>query len=93
MMALKIGFYTGDPAKLAADCQVLHPDFFPSVPRLYNKMYSKIKDIFGAAKGCKRWLVNKAVAAKTANQEQTGTFTHGCYDKIVFKKAKALLGG
>ena len=56
-------------------------------------MYSKIKDIFGAATGCKRWLVNKAVAAKTANQNATGTFTHGCYDKIVFKKAKALLGG
>ena len=67
MMGLQIGFYTGDPAKLAADCQVLHPDFFPSVPRLYNKMYSKVKSIFDSATGCKRWLINKAVAAKTAN--------------------------
>ena len=93
MMALKIGFYTGDPAKISEDCQFLRPDFFPSVPRLYNKMYSRIKDRFADAKGCKLWLVNKAIAAKTANQTRTGTFTHGCYDKLVFKKAKALLGG
>jgi len=39
---LRIGFFSGDPTRLVEDCSVLKPDFFPSVPRLYNKIYSKI---------------------------------------------------
>ena len=39
----RIGFYSGDPARIAADCAALKPHFFPSVPRLYNKIYSKIQ--------------------------------------------------
>lgn len=39
---LSIGFYSGDPLRLVEDCSKLKPNFFPSVPRLYNKIYSKI---------------------------------------------------
>lgn len=63
------------------------------MPRLYNKIYAKIQVRLGSATGCKRWLVNKGLAAKTANYERNGTVTHGCYDKLIFKKVKALLGG
>ena len=40
---LKIGYYQGDPLKLVEDCAILKPVFFPSVPRLYTRIYSKIK--------------------------------------------------
>jgi len=46
-----------------------------------------------AATGIKRWLVNKALNAKTANYAANGRYNHGCYDALVFKKVKALLGG
>jgi len=35
----------------------------------------------------------KGIAAKTANLNRNATYTHGCYDNLVFKKMKALLGG
>ena len=38
----KIGFYGGDVLKLTDDCQTLRPTLFPSVPRLYSKIYDKI---------------------------------------------------
>lgn len=39
---LKYGFYSGDILKLMDDIQALKPTIFPSVPRLFNKMYDKI---------------------------------------------------
>ena len=38
----KIGYYGGDVLKLTDDCQALKPTLFPSVPRLYGKIYDKI---------------------------------------------------
>ena len=90
---LKIGFFCGDTLKITEDCQRLRPNFFPSVPRLYNKIYAKLNEGLSAATGCKRWLATKAVAAKTANYNANGRVTHGCWDALVFKKMSALLGG
>ena len=90
---LRIGFYTGDPARLVADCGALKPNFFPSVPRLYNKIYAALNAKFSEATGCKKWLINKGLAAKRANYATNGQITSGCYDKLIFKKAKAMLGG
>lgn len=63
----KIGYYTGNPANLMADCQELKPTVFTSVPRLYNKIYAKISGQFKEATGCKKWLIDAAMAAKSAN--------------------------
>ena len=38
-----LGYYQGNPLKLGEDCSVLQPTMFPSVPRLYNKFYARIK--------------------------------------------------
>ena len=38
----QVGFYGGNILKLTDDCQVLKPTMFPSVPRLYNKIFDKI---------------------------------------------------
>lgn len=40
------GYYQGNPLKLTEDCQVLKPTIFPSVPRLFNKIYAKLKPAF-----------------------------------------------
>jgi len=46
-----------------------------------------------AASGCKKWLLAKAMNAKTANLTRDGTVTNGCYDKMVFKNVAQVLGG
>jgi long-chain acyl-CoA synthetase len=38
----KIGYFGGDVLKLTDDCQVLKPTLFPSVPRIYNRVFDKI---------------------------------------------------
>lgn len=87
-----IGYYQGNPLKLTEDCAALKPTLFPSVPRLYNKIYSTIKQRMEEATGCKRWLIDRGFAAKTA-LAVNGVYTSGCYDALIFKKVKALLGG
>jgi long-chain acyl-CoA synthetase len=44
---MRAGFYGGDPLKLVPeDLPALRPTFFPSVPRIYNRIFGKIKDNF-----------------------------------------------
>jgi len=91
---VQIGFYGGDPLKMVAeDIPILKPTFFPSVPRLYNRIYGKIQDNIKAKKGCLGWMVQKAIATKIHALNTTGAVTHGCYDAIIFKKMKAIMGG
>jgi long-chain acyl-CoA synthetase len=90
---LKAGFFAGNVLKLTEDIAVLKPTLFPSVPRLFNRIYGKILDGTKAATGIKGWLVNKAIASKLANLKAGAGVTHGFYDKVVFKKMKAILGG
>lgn len=91
---MQTGFYGGNPLALVSeDLPALKPTLFASVPRIYNRIYGKIQDTFSAAQGCKASLINNAVAAKLANLRTTGAVTHGCWDGVVFKKVKALIGG
>jgi len=89
----KIGYYSGDPSKITADCALLKPALFPSVPRLYNRIYTTLKSKLDAQKGCSGWLARHALEAKLFYARRDGTATHSCYDKIIFKKMAALLGG
>lgn len=56
MVGCKTGFYQGDPLKLTEDLAVLKPALFPSVPRLWNRIYTKIKGTIDGLTGCKGWL-------------------------------------
>ena len=42
MCGARIGFYSGDTLKLLDDIAVLKPTLFPSVPRLFNRIYDKV---------------------------------------------------
>ena len=90
---VKCGFYSGNTLKLVEDIGILKPSVFPSVPRLYNKIYGKIKDGFGKKTGLIRWLADKAVESKLETLKSGGGLDHAFYDAIVFKKIRNLLGG
>jgi len=93
---MRVGYYQGDPLKLTDDCAQLQPTLFPSVPRLYNRIYDKIKKKFADTTGCKAWLVNNAVESKVdglAANPLRAEYDSYFYDKLVFKKVAALLGG
>jgi long-chain acyl-CoA synthetase len=93
IIGCRIGYYSGNPANISDDCVKLRPGLFPSVPRLFNRLYTGIRGTLDNMKGCKGWLARRALASKLYYTETTGAVTHGCYDKLVFKNVAARLGG
>ena len=73
--------------KLTEDLQELTPTIFPSVPRLFNRIFDKINDGARQAGGIKASMFDMAVGAKKAGLK-SGYVEHGLWDKIVFSKVK-----
>jgi len=88
-----MGFFSGDVTKIKEDCAVLQPTFFPSVPRLFNRIFGVLQEKFSEGSCLKLKLINSATTKKLANYEAGKGVTHCFYDKLVFKKIKAILGG
>ncbi|PFH50070.1 hypothetical protein AMATHDRAFT_61830 [Amanita thiersii Skay4041] len=88
----KIGYFTGDPLRLLEDAQLLRPEFFPSVPRVLNRVYQSAMTA-GNVPGLRGNIFRKAIAAKLEKLRRTGDATHPLWDKIVFRKIQAVLGG
>ncbi|KAF7311555.1 Long chain acyl-CoA synthetase 7, peroxisomal [Mycena kentingensis (nom. inval.)] len=88
----RIGFFSGDPLRLVEDSQILKPEFFPSVPRVLNRVYQAAMAAADVP-GFKGDLFRKAVSTKRDKFQETGDNTHFFWDKLVFRKLRAALGG
>ncbi|KIK63618.1 hypothetical protein GYMLUDRAFT_40677 [Collybiopsis luxurians FD-317 M1] len=88
----RIGYFSGDPLRLIEDAQILKPSLFPSVPRVLNRVYQAAM-LAGDVPGLKGTLFRKAIEAKLAKMRATGDNTHLFWDKLVFRKVQAVLGG
>lgn len=88
-----IGVFSGDIMKIREDICILKPCAFGSVPRLFNRIADLIKDKFNKTTGLMGYIIRWAVETKLKNLEKNGTFTHWFFDRLIFNKVKALLGG
>jgi long-chain acyl-CoA synthetase len=61
---VRIGYYSGNVLKITDDCAVLQPTLFPSVPRLYNRIFDKINARLEELTGVRSYLANRAVNSK-----------------------------
>ncbi|KAM8940365.1 long-chain-fatty-acid--CoA ligase 1 isoform 2-T2 [Pelodytes ibericus] len=87
----RIGFFQGDIRLLMDDLKVLQPTIFPVVPRLLNRMFDRI---FGQANTpIKRWMLEFASKRKEAELRSGIIRTDSFWDKIIFHKVQASLGG
>lgn len=83
----RIGYFTGNPLRLLEDAQILKPDFFPSVPRVLNRIYQAAM-VGGNVPGIKGKLFNKAIQTKLERLNTTGEVTHALWDRVVFRKVR-----
>jgi len=87
-----IGFYQGDSMKLMDDLVALRPTIFASVPRLYNRIYSGILNAVKMSGTLRERLFNAAFNAKK-QAIMNGKVPSPIWDKLVFNKIRARLGG
>lgn len=92
MMGGKIGFYQGDIKKLVDDMKELKPTIFCTVPRLLNRIYSKINDNLEKSSGLKRAIFKYSFAQKEKEVLQGVVRTDSIYD-FAFKQIRESLGG
>jgi len=76
---------------IVEDIQVLKPYFFPSVPRLLNRVVAGVRAKLELP-GLKGKLAQKAITDKTANL-QDGQYSHWLWDNLIFPKVRAAMGG
>lgn len=88
----RIGFYQGDTLKLLDDVAELKPTVFASVPRLYNRIFDKIRAGVAAKGGLAAVLFEKGFRSKQEYLHR-GYTKHSVWDKLIFSKVKARLGG
>lgn len=84
-MSGRIGYFTGDPLRLLEDAQILKPNFFPSVPRILNRVYQAAM-AGGNVPGVKGAIFRKALQVKLDKLHTTGESTHVLWDRLVFRK-------
>jgi long-chain acyl-CoA synthetase len=75
------------------DICVLKPTMLITVPRILNRIYTKVIEEVGKKGKCVQWMFNKGMNSKKHALNDSGKKTHGCYDKMVFKKMRAKFGG
>lgn len=88
----KIGYWRGDILGLLDDIKALKPTLFPGVPRVFDRIYSKVQ---GGLHGLKKTIYDWMFSRKKASL-LNGAHPHSASwlaDAVVFKKVKAALGG
>ncbi|KAM4576446.1 long-chain-fatty-acid--CoA ligase 1 isoform 1-T1 [Odontesthes bonariensis] len=87
----RVGFYQGDISLLMDDIKTLKPTLFPVVPRILNRIYDKIMGSVTSPLG--QALLLFAVRRKQAELSRGIVRNNSLWDKLVFNKIQASLGG
>uniref|UniRef100_A0A3Q3QCY5 Arachidonate--CoA ligase n=1 Tax=Monopterus albus TaxID=43700 RepID=A0A3Q3QCY5_MONAL len=87
----RVGFYQGDISLLMDDIKTLKPTFLPVVPRLLNRIYDKI--LGSVTSPLRRALLHYAVRRKQAELRSGVIRNNSLWDKLVFNRIHASLGG
>ena len=90
---IAIGFYGGNQAKLMEDVQELKPTFFPSMPKLFERIHDKILKSVKEKGSTTQSMFKKAIDAKIYALNKFGVYNHKLWDNMFFNQIKLTLGG
>jgi long-chain acyl-CoA synthetase len=94
--------FLSDPLRVGEAMPQVRPTVLPSVPRVYEKVYTAVKAQFDAATGVKRRLIDWAVRVgyRASAYKQRGeslprglALKHALANRLVYSKVKEKLGG
>ncbi len=97
-----IAYWERDPLKIIPNLTEVKPDYFPSVPRIFEKIYTAATGEIEKTGGIKKLVFNWAIGVGTKVRrkeragEPLGWLLHKQYeiaDKQVLSKIRALFGG
>jgi long-chain acyl-CoA synthetase len=93
-----LSFWSGDPKRLLDDLAQARPDYFPSVPRLFEKIHARALATAEDASPVRRRIFDWAVAtgARARAAERLGRKTPrllGVADRLVLARVRELFGG
>ena len=97
-----LAYWQCDATKIVPDLAAVKPTYFPSVPRVFEKIYTAATSDVAKAGGAKEKIFNWAIAVgkEVRSREHAGKsvspilkLKHGIADKLVLSKIRALFGG
>jgi len=97
-----LAYWERDPLKIVPNLSEVRPTYFPSVPRIFEKIYTAANSNAEKAGGAKKAIFDWAirVGTKVRELERQGKepgpllkVQHGFADKQVLSKIRALFGG
>ena len=91
--AAKIGFISTNVKNMMEDMNIFGPNIICLVPRVMQTIRTKVFENFNSLDLWKKELAYKAYYTKLENFRKYGIINHVIYDKIIFKKIRAMFGG
>jgi long-chain acyl-CoA synthetase len=99
-MLLNFGGQTGfaeSPQTIVDDLALVRPTLLIAVPRVFNKVYSGLKDRMEKEGGLPKFLFDMGIACAAAKRAGEGGLLNGLklalVDKLVYSKVRAKFGG
>ncbi|CAG5135652.1 unnamed protein product [Candidula unifasciata] len=92
MSGAQIGYYSRDLTALLDDFATLRPTIFPSVPRLFNRIYDSVMADVGQSK-VKSTLLRWAMESKSREVNRRIIRRDSFWDKLLMKKIQNKIGG
>ncbi|KAJ2691134.1 medium-chain fatty acid-CoA ligase faa2 [Coemansia spiralis] len=89
----RIGFFGGDKTRIVDDIQELRPTVLFAFPLLLNMIHERMAKATTGAGGIKGLLSRVALRSKQKRISSTGKLSHGLWDRVLFNKVAAKLGG
>lgn len=87
-------FFADDPKQVGECLKEVHPTIITVVPRLLEKMHSRIYGMVDQSTGVRKYIGKKAIyRASTKNPDDSKHILDYVYDKVVYKQIRERLGG
>ncbi|KAJ2821686.1 medium-chain fatty acid-CoA ligase faa2, partial [Coemansia sp. 'formosensis'] len=90
---VRIGFGMGDRARIVEDIRVLRPNIMLGIPQFLTALYERMARATIRAKGMTGVVSRIAYRSKRQRLASKGKLDHPLWDRVLFKKVAAQLGG